>query len=107
MQAAIYGTAHSVRLLLAAGADIEARNTVSKRISIYLQRGDYKIKNNVFCFSVFWYLHYFSNSLLISFLLSFFLSLSQSFSFSFCDSFSFSISFSFTLYHSQSLNDIT
>ena len=36
MQAAIYGTAHSVRLLLAAGADIEARNTVSKRISICL-----------------------------------------------------------------------
>ena len=36
MQAAIYGTAHSVRLLLAAGADIEARDIVSKRTSICL-----------------------------------------------------------------------
>ena len=36
MQAAIYGTAHSVRLLLGVGADIDAKNSVSKRISICL-----------------------------------------------------------------------
>ena len=34
MQAAIYGNAHSVRLLLAAGADIEVKDIVSKRVSI-------------------------------------------------------------------------
>ena len=36
MQAADNGTAHSVRLLLGAGADIDAKNSVSKRISICL-----------------------------------------------------------------------
>ena len=36
MQAADKGKADIVRLLLAAGADIEARNSVSKRISICL-----------------------------------------------------------------------
>ena len=36
MEAADNGKADIVRLLLAAGADIEARNSVSKRISICL-----------------------------------------------------------------------
>ena len=34
MLAARYGTAETVKLLLEAGASIEAKNTVSKRISI-------------------------------------------------------------------------
>ena len=36
MEAAIYGKADIVSLLLAAGADIEAKDYVSKRISICL-----------------------------------------------------------------------
>ena len=36
MQAAENGNAHSVRLLLGAGADIDAKDYVSKRISICL-----------------------------------------------------------------------
>ena len=36
MEAAYNGNADTVSLLLAAGADIEARNSVSKRISICL-----------------------------------------------------------------------
>ena len=36
MLAALYGKADTVSLLLVAGADIEARNNVSKRISICL-----------------------------------------------------------------------
>ena len=35
MLAARYGTADTVKVLLDAGADIEAKDTVSKRISIY------------------------------------------------------------------------
>ena len=48
MEAAIYGKADIVSLLLAAGADIEAKNSVSKRINTEIYNNSSEIEKRDF-----------------------------------------------------------